>query len=178
MAWHPGRLREGARSRRDVMRRAAAVTSSLSGRRPDVTLSEGYACYAMVIVYSELERAFELTLNLSVPRSPPNKGTACCWCETCLSTDEGQVSTWATLIATARKLLDMTKNMGTIDRVVRTVIAVVLIALIASGQITATWAVVAGVVTVAFLLTSAVGFCPAYWPFKISTRREAGQSGP
>jgi hypothetical protein len=64
----------------------------------------------------------------------------------------------------------MKKNMGTIDRTVRTVIAAVLVALIASGQITAPWAVVAGVVTAAFLLTSAVGFCPVYWPFKISTR--------
>lgn len=61
--------------------------------------------------------------------------------------------------------------MGTIDRAVRTVIAVLLVALIAAGQITATWAVIAGIVAAAFLLTSAVGFCPAYWPFKISTRR-------
>ena len=71
----------------------------------------------------------------------------------------------------------MKKNMGTIDRTVRTVIAAALLALIASGQITATWAVVAGVVTAAFLLTSAVGFCPAYWPFKISTRRGADEPG-
>lgn len=65
--------------------------------------------------------------------------------------------------------------MGTIDRAVRTVIAVVLVALIAAGQITATWAVIAGIVAAAFLLTSAVGFCPAYWPFKISTRRGADE---
>jgi hypothetical protein len=71
----------------------------------------------------------------------------------------------------------MRKNMGTIDRAVRTVIAVVLVALIAAGQITATWAVIAGIVAAAFLLTGAVGFCPGYWPFKISTHRGAGQEG-
>jgi uncharacterized protein (DUF58 family) len=67
----------------------------------------------------------------------------------------------------------MRKNMGTVDRVIRTIIAVALVALIATGRIAETWAVVATIVAVAFLLTSAVGFCPAYWPFKISSRRES-----
>lgn len=65
----------------------------------------------------------------------------------------------------------MTKNMGTVDRVIRTLIAVVLIALIVTGRVTETWAIVAGIVAAAFLITSAVGFCPGYWPFKVSTRR-------
>jgi hypothetical protein len=64
----------------------------------------------------------------------------------------------------------MRKNMGTIDRVVRTVIGLALVALIVAGQVTATWAILAGIVAAAFLLTSAIGFCPAYWPLKISTR--------
>lgn len=65
----------------------------------------------------------------------------------------------------------MTKNMGTVDRVIRTLIAIALIALIATGRVTETWAIVAGIVAAAFLITSAVGFCPGYWPFKVSTRR-------
>jgi hypothetical protein len=65
----------------------------------------------------------------------------------------------------------MTKNMGTVDRVIRTLIAIVLIALIVTGRVTETWAIVAGIVAAAFLITSAVGFCPGYWPFKVSTRR-------
>ena len=65
----------------------------------------------------------------------------------------------------------MSKNMGTVDRLIRTVIAVALVALIATGHIAETWAVVAAVL----LLTSAIGFCPAYWPFKISSRRESNQ---
>jgi hypothetical protein len=65
--------------------------------------------------------------------------------------------------------------MGTADRVIRTIVAVALVALIATGHIAETWAIVAAVVAVAFLATSAVGFCPAYWPLKISSRREPGQ---
>lgn len=34
------------------------------GRRRDVTLHEGYATYAMEIVYSDFERVFELPMNL------------------------------------------------------------------------------------------------------------------
>jgi CBS domain containing-hemolysin-like protein len=76
-----------------------------------------------------------------------------------------------TTIVTVKEFLDMTKNMGTADRVVRSVVAVVLIALIAGGQLTQTWAIVAAVVAAVFLLTSAIGFCPAYLPLKLSTRR-------
>ncbi|MCS6772503.1 MAG: DUF2892 domain-containing protein [Anaerolineae bacterium] len=63
----------------------------------------------------------------------------------------------------------MVKNMGTIDRVVRTVAAVVIAALIVTGTLQGTLAVVLGVVAVMFLLTSLVGVCPAYLPFRINT---------
>jgi hypothetical protein len=69
----------------------------------------------------------------------------------------------------------MKKNMGAVDRVIRTVIAIALVALIATGRIAETWAVVADIVAAAFLLTSAVGFCPAYWPFNISSRSQKSQ---
>lgn len=68
----------------------------------------------------------------------------------------------------------MKKNMGTIDRVVRTLIAAVLIVLIFAGPIAGAWAIVASVVAAAFLLTSAVSWCPGYLPLGISTR--PGQS--
>jgi hypothetical protein len=67
------------------------------------------------------------------------------------------------------------KEYGTVDRVIRTVIAIALVALIATGRIAETWAVVAAIVAAAFLLTSAVGFCPAYWPFNIASRRQTSQ---
>ena len=67
----------------------------------------------------------------------------------------------------------MKKNMGTIDRVIRTVIAVVIAVLYFTGQISGTVAIVLGIVAVAFLLTSLVGWCPIYKPFGISTRKES-----
>jgi len=63
--------------------------------------------------------------------------------------------------------------MGTIDRVIRTVIAVVIAVLYFTGQISGTVAIVLGIVAVAFLLTSLVGWCPIYNPFGISTRKES-----
>jgi uncharacterized membrane protein YccC len=66
----------------------------------------------------------------------------------------------------------MKKNMGTIDRIIRTVIAVTIAALYFTGQISGTVAIVLGIVAGAFLLTSLVGWCPTYVPFGISTRKE------
>lgn len=63
----------------------------------------------------------------------------------------------------------MTKNMGSLDKTLRVIVAVVLAVLIFTGQITGTWAIVAGVVAAVFVLTSLVGFCPAYLPFGINT---------
>jgi uncharacterized membrane protein YtjA (UPF0391 family) len=67
----------------------------------------------------------------------------------------------------------MKKNMGTIDRIIRTVIAVVVAALYFTGQISGTVAIVLGIVAVAFLLTSLVSWCPTYMPFGLSTREES-----
>lgn len=64
----------------------------------------------------------------------------------------------------------MIKNMGTVDRAVRTLLAVVIAVLYFTGQISGTAAVVLGILAVVFLLTSAVGTCPGYLPFGISTR--------
>lgn len=63
----------------------------------------------------------------------------------------------------------MKKNMGTADRVIRTVAAVVIGILVLTGQISGALAIILGVLAVVFLLTSAVGFCPLYVPFKLST---------
>jgi hypothetical protein len=56
----------------------------------------------------------------------------------------------------------MTRNMGMPDRMIRTVMAVVLAALVLTGQITGTWAIVASIVAAVFLATSLVSFCPLY----------------
>ncbi|MEW6525728.1 MAG: DUF2892 domain-containing protein [Spirochaetota bacterium] len=66
----------------------------------------------------------------------------------------------------------MKKNMGTIDRLLRTIIAIVIIVLYFTGQITGTAAIILGILAVVFLLTSAVSFCPLYVPLKINTKKQ------
>ncbi len=66
----------------------------------------------------------------------------------------------------------MIKNMGIVDRVLRVVLAVVVGALILSGQIGGWVAVLLGILAVVFLATSAVGTCPLYMPFHASTRAD------
>jgi hypothetical protein len=65
----------------------------------------------------------------------------------------------------------MKKNMGVVDRIIRTILAVVVIVLFVTKQITGVAAIILGIVAIIFLLTSAVGLCPLYLPFKISTKR-------
>ena len=65
----------------------------------------------------------------------------------------------------------MTKNMGTVDRAVRLSIVVIIAALYFAGQLSGTVAIVLGIVAVAFLGTSLIGWCPTYVPFGISTRK-------
>ena len=66
----------------------------------------------------------------------------------------------------------MKKNMGMIDRLIRTVLALVVVVLYATKQITGTAAIILGILAVVFLLTSLLGFCPLYAPFKVSTRKK------
>ena len=63
----------------------------------------------------------------------------------------------------------MHKNMGTIDRTIRILLAVAVALLWWSGQISGTVALVLGVFAGIFLLTSVVSFCPLYAPFGLST---------
>jgi hypothetical protein len=65
----------------------------------------------------------------------------------------------------------MTRNMGTTDRVVRTLIAVAIGILYFMGKISGTLAIVLGIVAIAFIVTSFVGWWPSYVPFGLSTRK-------
>jgi len=64
----------------------------------------------------------------------------------------------------------MKKNMGTIDRIVRAIIAVAVGVLWYLGVISGTVAIVLGALAVVFLATSLISFCPLYLPFGLSTR--------
>lgn len=63
----------------------------------------------------------------------------------------------------------MPKNMGLIDKVTRIILAIVVAMLIFTGSLTGTGAVVLGILAAVFVLTSVVGTCPLYLPFKIDT---------
>jgi hypothetical protein len=65
----------------------------------------------------------------------------------------------------------MKPNMGTIDRLIRIMVAVSIGMLYLMDMISGTTAVVLGIVAVAFLITSFISWCPAYLPFGISTRK-------
>lgn len=66
----------------------------------------------------------------------------------------------------------MKANMGTVDRTLRAAVALLIVVLYAGGIISGTVAIVLGVIAAAFLLTSAIGWCPVYIPFGLSTRRD------
>lgn len=66
----------------------------------------------------------------------------------------------------------MKKNMGTADKVIRILIAVVIAALYFTNVISGTLAIVLGVLAVVFVLTSFISFCPLYLPFGINTSKK------
>jgi uncharacterized MAPEG superfamily protein len=66
----------------------------------------------------------------------------------------------------------MKKNMGTADRAVRVIVAVIFGVLILTNAVSGVLAGVLGVLAVVFVLTSIVGFCPLYVPFGISTMKK------
>jgi uncharacterized membrane protein len=73
------------------------------------------------------------------------------------------------LVTDQKKEKQMKKNMGTVDRVIRIVLAIVVIVLYLTGNITGIAAIILGILALVFIVTSLIGFCPLYVPFKIST---------
>lgn len=63
----------------------------------------------------------------------------------------------------------MKKNMGSADRIIRSVIAITLIVLYFTDVISGTLAIVAIVASIIFLATSLVSFCPIYKIFGVKT---------
>jgi hypothetical protein len=67
------------------------------------------------------------------------------------------------------KRIIMKKNMGGMDRVVRLLIALAVIALYYFGVISGTLATIALILAAIFAITSLVSFCPLYTLFGINT---------
>lgn len=62
-------------------------------------------------------------------------------------------------------------NMGGMDRGIRAIVGIILLALYFMGTVTGVLGWVALIVGIVFLATAAIGWCPAYMPFGIKTCR-------
>jgi hypothetical protein len=65
----------------------------------------------------------------------------------------------------------MKQNMGTTDKAIRLAVVAIIVILYIAGQISGTAAIILGIIAVAFLVTSLIGWCPSYVPFGISTKK-------
>jgi K+-transporting ATPase A subunit len=64
------------------------------------------------------------------------------------------------------------KNIGKTDKIVRVLIAVLFTVLFLNQVITGVMGVILVILAGVFLLTSVVGTCPLYLPFKINTNHK------
>lgn len=71
----------------------------------------------------------------------------------------------------------MKSNMGTVDRVIRMLIVIVIAVLYFTGQLSVIAAILLGIIAIAFFLTSLTGRCPGYMPFGLSTKKK-GEAPP
>jgi len=63
----------------------------------------------------------------------------------------------------------MKRNMGNLDRIIRTLVAMVIAVLIITETLTGVLAIVTGAIAGIFLLTSLISFCPLYKLVGLST---------
>lgn len=63
----------------------------------------------------------------------------------------------------------MKKNMGTTDKIIRIILAIIVGVLYFTGTVSGTVGIVLLVLAGIFVLTSLVSFCPLYAPFGIKT---------
>lgn len=63
----------------------------------------------------------------------------------------------------------MKKNMGNADKIIRLIVSAILVGLYFGNVVTGTLGIVFLVLASVFTLTVAIGFCPLYAPFGIST---------
>ncbi len=64
----------------------------------------------------------------------------------------------------------MKPNMGTADKAIRIIIAVVIAGFYFTDVISGTTGLVQMIIAAVFVLTSFIGFCPLYAPFGINTK--------
>jgi hypothetical protein len=64
----------------------------------------------------------------------------------------------------------MKKNLGTIDKAIRMLVAVVVVVLYFTHVISGTLAIILLILAGILVVTSLLGFCPLYLPLGLSTR--------
>ena len=62
--------------------------------------------------------------------------------------------------------------MGTTDKVIRILVAVIILVLYFTNVITGTLAVILLILAGVFVVTSLLGLCPLYLPFGLNTRKK------
>lgn len=67
----------------------------------------------------------------------------------------------------------MNKNVGNSDRLIRLVVAIVILVLYMTKQITGTAAIIALILAIVFAATAYMRFCPLYLPFGINTIKKS-----
>lgn len=66
----------------------------------------------------------------------------------------------------------MTQNMGLADKAIRLALAALIVILYFAGQLTGVAALILGIIALALLLTSVVGWCPGYAALGVSTLKK------
>lgn len=66
----------------------------------------------------------------------------------------------------------MKTNMGSTDKIIRSIVAIIIAVLYFTNTITGALGIVLMVFAVIFLITSFVSFCPLYSLFGFSTKKE------
>jgi hypothetical protein len=66
----------------------------------------------------------------------------------------------------------MKKNMGTIDKVIRILVAAAVIILYFTHVVSGILGIILLILAAVFVLTSLLGFCPLYLPFGLSTKKK------
>ena len=66
----------------------------------------------------------------------------------------------------------MKKNMGTIDKVIRILVAAVVVVLYFTHLISGTLGIILLILSAVFVVTSILGFCPLYLPFGLSSNKK------
>jgi hypothetical protein len=66
----------------------------------------------------------------------------------------------------------MKKNMGTIDKAIRILVAVVVVVLYFTHVISGVLAIILLALSAIFIVTSLLSFCPLYLPFGLNTGKK------